>query len=349
MREQALRALAADPESVELLAAISSDKTERTAVRELAAMSLKAASPERFADVARDMVLDEDEDEQLRTTALSAIAFTPEAGDAVDDDAFRDDLDRIKGADGLAIAEDLDRPVHRGARSRSHRSDRMPRDVDALITELLARPVTAPSSCARERRTRTGLSTADAERVRAHLLASFETRGIPDDALDIVAEELRTSASPVVLAGAARAVRGLGADAGGRVGGPPAAMRQTASRPRTSSCGGSPASSRRPGCGRCAASCSTFSAGFAKRPRGRPRRALEASADRARPRNAPPGAARGPGRREGDDGRRCSPGATTVLAFFYTRCMNPARCSLTITRLAGLARSEPHGVAPSSR
>ena len=66
-------------------------------MRELAAMSLKAASPERFADVARDMVLDEAEDEHLRTTALSAIAFTPGAGDAVDDDRFRDDLERIKG------------------------------------------------------------------------------------------------------------------------------------------------------------------------------------------------------------------------------------------------------------
>ena len=51
------------PESVELLATISSDKTERTAVRELAAMSLKAASPTRFADVARDIVLDEQEDD----------------------------------------------------------------------------------------------------------------------------------------------------------------------------------------------------------------------------------------------------------------------------------------------
>jgi protein SCO1/2 len=31
-------------------------------------------------------------------------------------------------------------------------------------------------------------------------------------------------------------------------------------------------------------------------------------------------------------------GRETVLAFFYTRCMNPARCSLTITRLAADAR-----------
>lgn len=70
VREEALRALAADPESVELLATISTDKTERTAVRELAAMSLKAASPTRFADVARDIVLDDKEDMHLRTSAL---------------------------------------------------------------------------------------------------------------------------------------------------------------------------------------------------------------------------------------------------------------------------------------
>ena len=37
---------------------------------------------------------------------------------------------------------------------------------------------------------------------------------------------------------------------------------------------------------------------------------------------------------------------STVLAFFYTRCMNPNRCSLTITLLAALARSadNPHSI-----
>ncbi|SFS14797.1 hypothetical protein SAMN04487846_2989 [Microbacterium sp. cf046] len=98
VREQALRALAVDPESVELLATISSDKTERSAVRELAAMSLKAASPERFADVARDMVLDESEDDRLRTTALSAITLTPEAVDALDADTFGAELEDVKTA-----------------------------------------------------------------------------------------------------------------------------------------------------------------------------------------------------------------------------------------------------------
>lgn len=95
-RDEALRALAADNESVDLLASISSDKSERTTVRELAAMSLKAASPTRFASVARGMVLDGDEDDALRTSALSAVAHTPEAADLVDDDEFRAQLDRIK-------------------------------------------------------------------------------------------------------------------------------------------------------------------------------------------------------------------------------------------------------------
>jgi hypothetical protein len=98
VREQALRALAVDPESVDLLARISSDKTERAAVREVAAMSLKAASPERFADVARELVLDESEDERLRTTAMSAIALTPEAVGALDADAFGAELQNVKSA-----------------------------------------------------------------------------------------------------------------------------------------------------------------------------------------------------------------------------------------------------------
>lgn len=98
VREEALRALAADPESVDLLETISYDKSERPHLREIAAMSLKANSPERFARVARDLVLDEEDDDKLRTAALCALAFTPEAADAVDSQAFHDDLDRMKGA-----------------------------------------------------------------------------------------------------------------------------------------------------------------------------------------------------------------------------------------------------------
>lgn len=98
VREEAVRALAVDPESVDLLATISADKTEGPKVRELAAMSLKANSPERFAEVARELVLDEDDDDQLRNAALSALAYTAEAAEAIDSDAFGEDLNRMKDA-----------------------------------------------------------------------------------------------------------------------------------------------------------------------------------------------------------------------------------------------------------
>ena len=67
-------------------------------MRELAAMSLKAASPERFADVARDLVLDDQEDDGLRTAAMTALSFTPEAAGALDPESFDDHLERVKDA-----------------------------------------------------------------------------------------------------------------------------------------------------------------------------------------------------------------------------------------------------------
>ncbi|MCD2443370.1 tyrosinase family protein [Agromyces sp. SYSU K20354] len=110
VREEALRALAADPESVELLATISTDKAERPKVRELAAMSLKANSPERFAHVAHDLVLDEEEDDKLRSAALSALAFTSEAADALDNEAFQADLDHMKdGTTSRTLLTSIDR------------------------------------------------------------------------------------------------------------------------------------------------------------------------------------------------------------------------------------------------
>ena len=222
----------------------------------------------------------------------------------------------------------------------------MPRDVDALITELLARPVTAPRSCAREHRTvrdcprRMRSACAPTSSRRSRRAASPTTRSTSSRRNCGRAPAPSCSPAPRGPCAAwARMPEGSGRSSCG--------TRQTASRPRTSTCGGSPASSRRPGCGQFAASCSTFSAEFVKRPRGRPRRGVEAPAielDRETLRHV---------RIEDQSGAKATmaellAGRDTILAFFYTRCMNPARCSLTITRLAGLARSD-RTIAPSSR
>lgn len=212
----------------------------------------------------------------------------------------------------------------------------MPREVDALITELLAGPVTAGEL--REGASHNaGLSTADADRVRAHLLASFETRGIPEDARDIVAEELRTSASPIVLAGAARAVRGLGVDAGAEWA---PLLRDAAERVATADV----FVRWQPG---------VVAPTWMRTVHGELLAVLEEVGERSGTRTESAGAAHalvldrailGQVHLEDQAGGESTmadllAGRPTVLAFFYTRCMNPARCSLTITRLAGLARS----------
>ena len=212
----------------------------------------------------------------------------------------------------------------------------MPRDVDALITELLAGPVTA-GQLREGAPHNAGLSTADAERVRAHLLASFETRGIPEDARDIVAEELRTSASPIVLAGAARAVRGLGVGAGDEWA---PLLRDAAERVATADV----FVRWQPG---------VVAPTWMRTVRGELLAVLEEVGEGSGTRTESAGTA--PAlvldratlrqvRLEDQAGVESTmadllAGRPTVLAFFYTRCMNPARCSLTITRLAGLARS----------
>ncbi|MCD2443371.1 SCO family protein [Agromyces sp. SYSU K20354] len=216
----------------------------------------------------------------------------------------------------------------------------MPSDVDALISELLAQPVTG-EQLRQDAPHAAGLSTADAERMRAHLLASFETRGIPDDALHVVAEELRTSVSPAVLAGAARAVRSLGPDVGAEWDG---LLRDAADRISTADV----FVRWHPG---------AVSPGWMRTARGELlatlqelRPAASAAATTACEASvlslAPDALDRV--RLEDQDGAVTTladvlTGRETVLAFFYTRCMNPARCSLTITRLAAAARAAEDG------
>ncbi|SFS14802.1 Cytochrome oxidase Cu insertion factor, SCO1/SenC/PrrC family [Microbacterium sp. cf046] len=217
----------------------------------------------------------------------------------------------------------------------------MSRDVDGLIAQLLAVPVTA-AGLRQDAAHLAGLSTVDAERVRAHLLASFEATGIPEGAVPVVAEELRTAASPVVLAGAARAVRGVQPGSPEDVEWEPL-LRDAATRIETTDVFVRwQARVVPPGWMRTArgeilallaerADRSAAVAEISHEPG--PEFALDAEAVRAV-------------RLEDQDA--ATPALAdalarhpTIVAFFYTRCMNPAKCSLTITRLAAVARYRP--------
>jgi cytochrome oxidase Cu insertion factor (SCO1/SenC/PrrC family) len=184
-----------------------------------------------------------------------------------------------------------------------------------------------------------GLSTREAERQRAEIFASLGTEELPADLWPVVREELRTSLSPTVLAGVARAV-----------------CRSQAAEPDIIAL-----------LEQAAARIFRYDE-FVKFPgdgdTGSPLRATqELAASSAALSNRSP--------HRCGDGRKPETSAEesttllatvmqkvvvetqsetryrltdllcdrrTILAFFYTRCMNPAKCSLTVTRLAAIAR-----------
>ena len=216
VREEAVRALAFDPESADLLASISSDRSEptegpgtrRAQPQGRRPRALRAGRPRRGARRRRGRPASARRPCRRSPSRRKRLPRPGPMPSAMSSTASRSGLRRGRSSPRSTGSP---KPAHRGRL----RSDRMPSDVDTLIAELLSATVTA-QQLRQDAPHVSGLSSTDAERVRAHLLASFETRGIPAEALPVVAEELRTSVSPAVLAGAARAVRSLGPDAGDR-------------------------------------------------------------------------------------------------------------------------------------
>lgn len=77
LRRAALRLLAADSGSRSLMRRIATDKSEDKTARTTAAVALQSLAPADFAEVARTVVLDDDEDNDLRATVISAMTHGP--------------------------------------------------------------------------------------------------------------------------------------------------------------------------------------------------------------------------------------------------------------------------------
>jgi protein SCO1 len=226
-----------------------------------------------------------------------------------------------------------------------------------------------------------GRGANEAERLRGYILASFETIGLPPEAVPFVLEELETGENVYVVAGAARALRGA-REAPAEA---PTLLVAAIERLRRADDVVSfdrfePA----PGSGNDVTALAELARTLALLgPRAKPALTeLEALLDRERETFSPtiraelaeaveaaeapdvsaPGccsshhstenvapdgtvAARTDLRDlalEDQDGTRLTffdafAGRPTALAFFYTRCVNPQKCSLTVTRLARLA------------
>ena len=91
---EAVRLLAADPSAKDLLIGILGDRTEKPEVKMAAAVALQSLDPEEFERQARRIVLDDDEDDQLRALSLNALTyFGNPAARAEDDELAR----RVEG------------------------------------------------------------------------------------------------------------------------------------------------------------------------------------------------------------------------------------------------------------
>jgi hypothetical protein len=78
-REEALRVLATDPQSERLFRRLLKDKSEKRSIRRLSASGLQSLNPEAFDRAARTIIADEDDDNDVRATALAALAHGREA------------------------------------------------------------------------------------------------------------------------------------------------------------------------------------------------------------------------------------------------------------------------------
>ncbi len=79
LRRAALRLLAADGDSRALMRRIATDTGEDRQARSTAVVALQSLAPRDFDRVARTLVLDDDEDDDLRATVISAITHGPTA------------------------------------------------------------------------------------------------------------------------------------------------------------------------------------------------------------------------------------------------------------------------------
>jgi hypothetical protein len=74
-KEEAIRLLAGDPESKELLKSRLKDKEEYRRVRNASAAALQSLAPEEFEEQAKQIVYDPEEYDELRATAINALTL----------------------------------------------------------------------------------------------------------------------------------------------------------------------------------------------------------------------------------------------------------------------------------
>ena len=94
-REEAVRILATDPQSEQLLTRLLKDKSQPSSIRRISASGLQSLNPEAFARTARRIVADDSDYNEIRATSLAALAFGREAGEKPADPKFVDTVQNL--------------------------------------------------------------------------------------------------------------------------------------------------------------------------------------------------------------------------------------------------------------
>jgi hypothetical protein len=115
-RKEAVRLLAADPSSTDLLLALLNDKRESSDVRTTSAIALQAVAPTEFQEQARRVVLDDDEDDQLRAVSISALSHF------ANPTALREDAELTRRVEQLG-AESASQDVQKASEAYMSASD----------------------------------------------------------------------------------------------------------------------------------------------------------------------------------------------------------------------------------
>jgi hypothetical protein len=103
-RREALRLLAADAGSAPLFEKILRDKSEPAEMRQISAAALNALKPQKLQAVAREIVLDSSDYDDIQATSLTAL--TQFGGEqAASDPALRKRVDRLSGTASAKVKQ----------------------------------------------------------------------------------------------------------------------------------------------------------------------------------------------------------------------------------------------------
>jgi hypothetical protein len=92
---EAVRLLAADSSSKDLLTGVLSDKSKKREVRRASAIALQTLAPKEFEAQAKKIVLDDDEDDALRAASITALTQFSNPAELTTDAALNKQVEKL--------------------------------------------------------------------------------------------------------------------------------------------------------------------------------------------------------------------------------------------------------------